>query len=191
MANVRDPERDQPAPKPGKVQVHQYLVRALLEREQYGAKKYGLALSTDNGRNFLFDLWEEMMDGLCYLTGALIEQGATLPGVPIPEGHPAYSLVQDLIEGDAEAQRTAEERLGKGVPRCNSCNQVTSRTSVEIAADLERLNWTFAALRGLAQGRQAEAGTVAEPDLMTDADTIWPSEILAILGGKLAPGIEV
>lgn len=191
MADVRDPDRDQPAPMPGKVKVHQYLVRALLEREQYGTKKYGLPLSTDNGRNFLFDLWEEMMDGLCYLTGALIEQGVTLPGVPIPEGHPAYNLVQDLIEGDAEAQRTAEERLGKPVPRCNSCNQVVSRSSVEIAADLERLNWIFAGLRNLARSRQVEAGTAAEPDLMTDADTLWPSQVLDVLAGRLAPGVQI
>lgn len=42
------------------------------------------------------------------------------PPVPvIPEGHPAYSLVQDLIEGDAARQDAAREKLAKIWPDVN------------------------------------------------------------------------
>lgn len=187
MADTRDPERDQPAPMPGKVNIPQYLIQAIAEREHYGITKYGRPLQSHNGRNPMIDLWEELMDALNYTTQVLVEQGVPLPGATIPEGHPAYNLVQDLIEGDAKAQDTAAARLGKPVPKCITCNQVSGRSHVEAAADLERLNWIFTWMRRVAVEHQVESDGGA----MTDAEAIWPTQILDILDGKLAPGIEV
>jgi hypothetical protein len=80
VSAVRDPSRDQPLPTPGKINVQAALRAALVEREEYGRRKYGTALETDNGRDALTDAWEEALDLVTYLTQMRLERGDVLPG---------------------------------------------------------------------------------------------------------------
>jgi hypothetical protein len=77
---VRDPERDQSLPVPGRVNVQAVLRAAISEREAYGTAKYGTPLMSENGRDALTDAWEEALDLLTYLTQMRIERGDVLPG---------------------------------------------------------------------------------------------------------------
>lgn len=81
MSNVRDPQRDQPLPKPGRINVQRVLSAVVLEREQYGIRKYGRPLETDNGRDALTDAWEEALDLVTYLTQMRLERGDQMPGM--------------------------------------------------------------------------------------------------------------
>lgn len=80
MSAVRDPDRDQPLPTPGKINVQEALRNALIEREEYGRRKYGTPLETDNGRDALTDAWEEALDLVTYLTQMRLERGDDLTG---------------------------------------------------------------------------------------------------------------
>lgn len=82
MSNVRDPQRDQPLPKPGRINVQRVLSAVVMEREQYGIRKYGRPLETDNGRDALTDAWEEALDLVTYLTQMRLERGDQMPGMP-------------------------------------------------------------------------------------------------------------
>jgi hypothetical protein len=55
---------------------------------------------------------EQVLDGEVSLAFHPLRENADGP-MPIPEGHPAYSLVQDLIEGDGPTQDAAREKLAK------------------------------------------------------------------------------
>lgn len=187
MGETRDPERDQPLPEPGTVDIQLYLMRALVARRDHGIRKYGRPLESNNGRVALLDLWEELLDGLLYCTQALTEMGVPLAHVPIPEGHPAYSLVQDLIEGDAQAQASAREKLGKPVPRCMVCGKARDRSGQEATAELERAGWIFQALKAYANTAVVDA----EGGGVTTADMLDPMRVLQILDGKLVPGVEI
>lgn len=81
MADVRDPQRDQPLPRPGKLPVQAIMIGAIEERREYGIRKYGRPLETDNGRDALKDAWEEALDLFTYLTQARLERGDQLPGM--------------------------------------------------------------------------------------------------------------
>ncbi|MFJ4988820.1 hypothetical protein ACIP9H_34090 [Streptomyces sp. NPDC088732] len=81
MSLVRDPDRDQPLPKPGGVDVLLNVAAAVLERRAHGAKKYGHPLETGNGRSALRDLLEELLDAAAYTAQAVMEEGQSiLPG---------------------------------------------------------------------------------------------------------------
>lgn len=54
-------------------EVYPRLLELLERRVQEGRKKYGVPLSTDNGRDALLDAWEEAADLLMYLTQMLME----------------------------------------------------------------------------------------------------------------------
>lgn len=88
MGDQRDPERDQPLPKPGQVNVQRVLSAVVLEREAYGKRKYGTPLQTHNGRDALRDAWEEALDLVTYLTQMRLERGDVLPGMDPPAEFP-------------------------------------------------------------------------------------------------------
>lgn len=81
MASERDPERDQPLPRAGRLPVQGLLISAIRERAEHGRRKYGRYLETDNGRDALTDAWEEALDLVIYLTQMRLERGDTLPGM--------------------------------------------------------------------------------------------------------------
>lgn len=81
MSEVRDADRDQPLPKPGRLPVQLILIRAIEERRKFGIRKYGRPLEAHNGRDALRDMWEELMDATSYFTQFVLEQGVILPGM--------------------------------------------------------------------------------------------------------------
>lgn len=109
MADVRDPERDQPAPKPGRLPVQEIMILAIQERRAYGKRKYGRILETDNGRDALKDAWEEALDLFTYLTQARLERGdhiegmENLAGSPEPEPESQQGLAERRIVTGAKA----------------------------------------------------------------------------------------
>lgn len=107
MGDVRDPERDQPAPKPGKLPVQEIMILAIQERRAYGKKKYGRVLETDNGRDALKDAWEESLDLFTYLTQARLERGDHIEGMEnlagSPEPEPEQGLAERRIVSGAKA----------------------------------------------------------------------------------------
>lgn len=88
MGDVRDPERDQPLPVPNDgPSMHDLVAADMMERKEHGLRKYGQLLQAFNGRSFLQDGYEEVLDLAVYLRGALEEERAR-----DVRTNPAYSL---------------------------------------------------------------------------------------------------
>lgn len=123
MGDVRDPERDQVLPKPGKLPVQAILMGAIRERAEYGRRKYGTVLMTENGRDALTDLWEELLDGLTYLTQLRLERGDVFPGME--------DALEALVPGrEADEGDTARRRrlLAELIPAsCKLCSHEPHR----------------------------------------------------------------
>lgn len=83
---MTDETKQQPVPKKGGVEVYgilqkylkgtagesdEYLQQKLKERYDFGKKKYGQALMTDDGRDSVRDLEEELLDTVYYLASNL------------------------------------------------------------------------------------------------------------------------
>ena len=49
------------------------VVADLVARREVGVAEYGVPLSAGNGRDALVDLYEELLDAVCYLRQALEE----------------------------------------------------------------------------------------------------------------------
>lgn len=64
----------QPTPAPGKQVVYEYVLRDIQERVAAGEKKYGTKLMTFNGRDALWDAYEEALDLVMYLRQAILER---------------------------------------------------------------------------------------------------------------------
>lgn len=70
--SVNDPQpdpvkNDQPA-------VWDLVVSDMMERDKTGLKKYGTRLQPRNGRDFLIDAYQELLDGSVYLRGLIFER---------------------------------------------------------------------------------------------------------------------
>jgi len=63
----------QPAPKSGKIIVVDKVIEDIRERAEVGKRKYGTYLCTDNGREALWDAYQEAIDLVCYLKQKLLE----------------------------------------------------------------------------------------------------------------------
>lgn len=66
-----------PPPKFQGVEVTPLVIKDLEERAKLGAEKYGGSLHSDDGRNTLIDLYQELLDAVEYIR-SLIEQEKTL-----------------------------------------------------------------------------------------------------------------
>ena len=64
----------QPAPHSGKLTVIDYVLADMVERAAMGVIKHGMPLQTDNGRDALWDAYQEAMDLCMYLRQAILEQ---------------------------------------------------------------------------------------------------------------------
>lgn len=64
----------QPVPKRGDRVVVDIVVADIRERAEAGLRKYGTYLETNNGRNALWDAYQEAIDLVMYLRQALLEQ---------------------------------------------------------------------------------------------------------------------
>jgi hypothetical protein len=108
MGDIRDPLRDQPLPKPGGLPVQDAMILAIRERREYGIRKYGRPLETNNGRDALADAWEEALDLLSYLTQARLERGDVLPGMEqLDEMEKLLGVLEVRTEQDEHERRAA------------------------------------------------------------------------------------
>jgi hypothetical protein len=67
----------QPDPKPGQQNVADFVLQDIQERVEAGEKKYGTKLQTFNGRDALWDAYQEALDLVMYLRQAILERDAT------------------------------------------------------------------------------------------------------------------
>ncbi len=65
----------QPAPEPGRLIVADYVLTDIAERVAAGEAKYGTKLMTHNGRDPLWDAYQEALDLVFYLRQAILERG--------------------------------------------------------------------------------------------------------------------
>jgi len=65
----------QPDPRPGKEIVVDVVLTDIKERAEIGRHKYGMYLETNNGRNALWDAYQEAIDLVMYLRQVILEQG--------------------------------------------------------------------------------------------------------------------
>ena len=63
-----------PAPHSGKLTVIDYVLADMAERAAAGVQKYGTHLQTHNGRDALWDAYQEAMDLCMYLRQAILER---------------------------------------------------------------------------------------------------------------------
>jgi len=66
----------QPAPTQGKLTVIDYVLTDMAQRAAAGVQKYGTHLQTHNGRDALWDAYQEAMDLCMYLRQAILEREA-------------------------------------------------------------------------------------------------------------------
>lgn len=127
MANERDPERDQQLPVPHGMDVQAMMIAAIKERRQHGVRKYGQPLRSEDGRDTLRDLYEELLDAWSYAAKLLIQRDGTLPFVnaadeprptvaglvrpPVGEHDAEFNDLQDYLEGDRATAQAAARRL--------------------------------------------------------------------------------
>ncbi len=64
----------QPDPKQGEQVIVDVVLADIRERAETGKRKYGTYLETNNGRNPLWDAYQEAIDLAMYLRQALLEQ---------------------------------------------------------------------------------------------------------------------
>lgn len=64
----------QPDPQPGKDVVIDHVLSDLRERAETGRQKYGTYLETHNGRDALWDAYQEALDLVMYLRQAILER---------------------------------------------------------------------------------------------------------------------
>jgi hypothetical protein len=75
VSDIRDPETDQQLPEVNdRPFVQDMVIADIQSRKELGIRKYGTALQSGNGRNMLLDAYEEALDLVIYLRGALDEQ---------------------------------------------------------------------------------------------------------------------
>jgi hypothetical protein len=67
-------DQHEPDPKPGKLKVADFVLADIQSRVDAGYKKYGTFLETDNGRDPLWDLYQELIDAIFYLRQEILER---------------------------------------------------------------------------------------------------------------------
>ena len=74
MDTLRTREGDQVLPKPGQINVSEEVKKDLDHRIELGIKRYGRPLETNNGRDALVDLYEELLDAVHYIKQLILER---------------------------------------------------------------------------------------------------------------------
>jgi len=70
-------ERTEPQPPPvhnDHPSCHDLVIADMQERRAFGLQKYGTILQPHNGRDFLIDVYQEVLDQAVYLRGLLFER---------------------------------------------------------------------------------------------------------------------
>lgn len=71
----------EPDPKPGDDNVATYVLQDIWKRAEVGFQRYGHFLQTNNGRDALWDAYQEAIDLVMYLRQAILERDAQ-PAAP-------------------------------------------------------------------------------------------------------------
>lgn len=64
----------EPPPQPGSINVGEIVMADIQARIDAGYRKYGTYLQTDNGRDALWDLYQELIDATMYIRQAILER---------------------------------------------------------------------------------------------------------------------
>ena len=65
---------NEPMPAKGKLDVKDFVLKDLQDRIEMGEKKYNTTLQTFNGRDALWDAYQEALDLVMYLRQAILER---------------------------------------------------------------------------------------------------------------------
>ena len=87
----------QPDPKQGEQVVVDVVLADIRERAETGKRKYGTYLETNNGRNPLWDAYQEAIDLVMYLRQALLEQERHLTPRALDDGQAAVQNGQESL----------------------------------------------------------------------------------------------
>ena len=71
---MSDARTREPAPITGNVDVADFVLRDITERVEMGKKRYGTKLQTNNGRDALWDAYQEALDLVMYLRQEILER---------------------------------------------------------------------------------------------------------------------
>ena len=96
----------QPDPKQGEQVVVDVVLADIRERAETGKRKYGTYLETNNGRNPLWDAYQEAIDLVMYLRQALLEQERHLKPLAPDAGDSAAS--SGIVNASAESTSQTE-----------------------------------------------------------------------------------
>lgn len=66
----------EPPPQQGTTDVADYVLKDIAERVDAGEQKYGTKLQTFNGRDALWDLYQELIDSVMYTRQLILERDA-------------------------------------------------------------------------------------------------------------------
>ena len=88
----------QPAPKRNdNPAVWSLVMRDMTERDIFGAEKYGTRLQPGNGRDFLLDAYQEALDLVVYLRGAIYERDEIATVKESLNAHPIHPAMFDHV----------------------------------------------------------------------------------------------
>ena len=96
----------QPDPKQGEKVVVDVVLADIRERAETGKRKYGTYLETNNGRNPLWDAYQEAIDLVMYLRQALLEQERQPTPLAPDAGDSAAS--SGIVNASADSTSQAE-----------------------------------------------------------------------------------
>lgn len=65
---------EEPHPKQGQLEVYPYVLKDIQERVDLGYTRYGCHLETFNGRDALWDAYQEAIDLVMYLRQSILER---------------------------------------------------------------------------------------------------------------------
>ncbi|HRW08807.1 MAG TPA: hypothetical protein P5121_27075 [Caldilineaceae bacterium] len=74
MMETTKASQAQPAPEPGQATIIELVRADFDERAEAGFQKYGAYLQAHNGREALWDLYQELIDATMYIRQAIVEQ---------------------------------------------------------------------------------------------------------------------
>jgi len=71
---VHAADKYEPPPQPGKTVVSDYVLADIHKRIIMGLEKYGTKLQTNNGRDALWDKYQELLDAIFYARQEILEK---------------------------------------------------------------------------------------------------------------------
>lgn len=113
---------DQPPPIPNEsTPIVDLVMDDLQERKRIGIERYGVPLQAHNGRDMLIDAYQEAMDLVIYLRGAIEDRGLTLPdhGISYNEDQrrELFAFVLETAETGAPISSTIQRRAKRLVEK--------------------------------------------------------------------------